>query len=80
MFASLSGLLGRGSALSFVPEGTPYPTAFGGWQHFPGKMRDEGTAVSVFKISSTSKTDPKLVAARNGIRRLKMVRPAAIFP
>ena len=36
-------------------------------------MRDDSSPVSIFRISSSSKTDPKLVAARNGVRRLKMV-------
>ena len=33
--------------------------------------------VSVFKITGASASDPKLVAARNGVKRLRTVRASA---
>lgn len=73
MFAKLSALVGSSSSLPFeiVEE---YGHGWGHWTHSAGKMYADGSRVSVFRISAESETDPKLIAARNGVKRLKMVR------
>eukprot|EP00890_Picochlorum_soloecismus_P003257 jgi/Picsp_1/3932/NSC_01444-R1_protein kinase len=73
MFAKLSALVGSSSSLPFetVEE---YGHGWGHWTHSAGKMYADGSRVSVFRISAESETDPKLIAARNGVKRLKMLR------
>jgi len=73
MFAKLSALVGSSSSLPFeiVEE---HGHGWGHWTHSAGKMYADGSRVSVFRISAESETDPKLIAARNGVKRLKMVR------
>ena len=72
MFAKLSALVS--SAPSFPYQiGEPYRTAWGGWKHFKGKSNSDGSAVSIFRTSSTNKQDPKLTSARNGLKRLRTV-------
>ncbi len=72
MFGKLISSIAGGYALPFV-MGEPYRTGWGAWTHYRGTTKDETTQVSVFRISATSKNDPKLVAARNGVKRLKLV-------
>lgn len=74
MFAKLSALVAGGPALNYTIDPTPYGVAWGGWTHFPGTSKDDGSAVSVFRIAAGDPADPKLVAARNGAKRLRMVR------
>ena len=45
-----------------------------GWQHLDGKSKEDGSPVSIFRISANSTNDKKLQAARNGVKRLKSVR------
>jgi len=72
MFAKLSALVS--SAPSFPYQiGEPYRTAWGGWKHFKGTSNSDGSAVSIFRTSSTNKQDPKLTSARNGVKRLRTV-------
>ena len=72
MFAKLSALVGSGPVFPYT-LGREFGTAWGSWKHFEGVAKEDESAVSVFRISSASKSDPKLQAARNGVRRLKMV-------
>lgn len=72
MFAKLTALVGGGFNFPYVVE-EPYDSAWGQWTHYRGKSKDDGSPVSIFKISATDANDKKLVCARNGVRRLKMV-------
>lgn len=73
MFAKLSALVGSGNALPFeITE--EYGMSWGQWTHCGGVMTSDGQKkVSVFRISGRSEMDQKIVAARNGVKRLKMV-------
>mmetsp|Transcript_8758 Transcript_8758/g.18684 ORF Transcript_8758/g.18684 Transcript_8758/m.18684 type:complete len:802 (-) Transcript_8758:459-2864(-) len=82
MFAKLTGGLTSGltalagfgsSAFPYTVEDA-YPSAWGQWAHHKGTAREDGSAVSIFKVTATDPNDRKLVVARNGIRRLKMLR------
>lgn len=72
MFAKLSALVGGGYTFPYTLE-EPYDTAWGQWSHHRGKSNNDGSAVSVFKISATDPNDRRLACARNGIKRLKLV-------
>lgn len=73
MFARLTALVGSGTGLPF--DVTEDPTlAWGSWTHTRGTWKADGSAVSVFRVSSGNPTDPKLSAARNGTKRLRTVR------
>ncbi|GAB4824254.1 hypothetical protein N2152v2_011300 [Parachlorella kessleri] len=73
MFARLTALVSSGSSLPFE-LGEPLGSTWGAWAHFRGTAKADGSSVSVFRISAQSKQDPKLVAARNGAKRLRMLR------
>lgn len=73
MFAKLSALVGGGPALNYNVDPEPYEVAWGCWTHFGGTSREDGSPVSVFRIAATDPNDLKLVAARNGVKRLRMV-------
>lgn len=75
MFARLTALVSSGSSLPFE-LGEPFPSSWGAWTHYRATAKADGSAVSVFRVSAAAKQDPKLVAARNGVRRLKMVGAA----
>lgn len=72
MFAKLSALVGSSSALPFqiVQE---YGRGWGHWTHSSGVLNADGSSVSIFRISAKGELDPMLIAARNGVKRLKMV-------
>jgi len=72
MFAKLSALVGSSSSLPFqiVRE---YGRGWGQWTHSSGVLNADGSSVSIFRISSKGELDPSLIAARNGVKRLKMV-------
>lgn len=72
MFARLTALVSSSSGLPFE-LGEPHRSAWGTWTHYRATAKADGSAVSVFRVSAQSKQDPKLVAARNGVKRLKMV-------
>lgn len=80
MFAKLSALVGGGPALNYNVEPEPYEVAWGCWTHFPGSSREDGSPVSVFRIAATDPNDLKLVAARNGVKRLRMVSKIMFGP
>ncbi|GLI62075.1 hypothetical protein VaNZ11_004633 [Volvox africanus] len=73
MFAKLTALVGGGYSFPYAIE-EPYDSAWGQWTHFRGKSKDDNSPVSIFKISSANANDPILVCARNGVKRLKMLR------
>ncbi|GIL75242.1 hypothetical protein Vretifemale_5022, partial [Volvox reticuliferus] len=73
MFAKLTALVGGGYSFPYVTE-EPYDSAWGQWTHFRGKSKDDNSPVSIFKISSANANDAILVCARNGVKRLKMLR------
>ncbi|KXZ49263.1 hypothetical protein GPECTOR_22g856 [Gonium pectorale] len=73
MFAKLTALVGGGFSFPYVLE-EPYESAWGQWTHYRGKSKDDNSPVSIFRISATDPNDPKLVCARNGVKRLKMLR------
>lgn len=74
MFAKLTALVGVGGYTFPYNLEEPYPTAWGMWTHYRGSTKEDGSRVSIFKISSTDPADRQLVIARNGTKRLKMVR------
>ena len=73
MFAKLSALVGGGPALNYNIE-EAYQQAWGPWTHYAGTHKDDNSRVSVFKVFAIDPIDRVLVAARNGVKRLKMVR------
>jgi SCY1-like protein 1 len=79
MFAKLSALVAGGPALNFNVDPHQYDTAWGCWTHHNGTSKEDGSAVSVFKIAAVDPNDVKLVAARNGVKRLKMVSSNVSF-
>ena len=77
MFAKLTALVGGGPALNYTVDNA-YPDAWGCWTHHAGVSKEDNTTkVSVFKIATNDPNDPHLIAARNGVKRLKLVRAAA---
>ena len=73
MFARLTALVGSGPGLPFDLQ-EAHPSAWGPWTHYRATMKADGSAVSVFKVWAHTKDDPRLMAARNGVKRLRMVR------
>jgi SCY1-like protein 1 len=67
----LKQLVGGGSNFPYI-IGTEYNSAFGSWSHYEGTCKEDNSSVSIFKLTS-NKSDPKLEAARNGVKRLKSV-------
>lgn len=74
LFSSLSSLVGGGFKLPYN-VGQQYETAWGNWTHFSATGKEDGKPASVFKIVADPE-DRKLVVARNGVKRLKMVSGA----
>lgn len=77
LFSSISKLVSGGPALNYTLADEPYGTAWGCWTHFPGTSKEDGSSASVFKLTAADPNDLKLAAARNGVKRLKMVRSSA---
>ena len=75
MFGSFGNLFGpSGPALS-ADIGEAYPRSFGGWTHHKGTLKEDGSAVSVFKFVGNLQTDRvRIETARNGAKRLKLTR------
>jgi SCY1-like protein 1 len=78
MFAKLAGgltaLTGFGGTAFPYNVDEAYPDSWGHWVHHSGSSKEDGSLVSIFKIASEDPSDRKLIAARNGVKRLKMVR------
>lgn len=49
-------------------------SGWGSWQLYSGTLRADGSAVSIFRLSVSNPGDPKLAAARNGVKRLRTLR------
>lgn len=75
----LSALAGYNTAFPYIVE-DPHPSAWGHWTHYRGRTKDDGCVVSIFKICAQDPNDRQLVAARNGIKRLKLLRHPNILP
>lgn len=73
MFAKLSALVGGGYTFPYNVEDA-YDVSWGNWTHHRGTAKDDGAPVSIFKISSPDPQDRRLVVARNGVKRLKLLR------
>lgn len=76
-FAKLSSLVSGGYTFPYS-IGDAYSASWGSWTHFQGAHKETGAAVSVFRVSSGNKDEPKMVAARIGVKRLRTVRQSAI--
>lgn len=77
LFSSISKLVSGGPALPYTLAEEPYQTAWGCWTHYPATSKDDGSPASVFKLTASDPNDLKLAAARNGVKRLRMVRASA---
>ncbi|CAK0749386.1 hypothetical protein CVIRNUC_001906 [Coccomyxa viridis] len=74
MFAKLTALVSSSPTFPYQ-LGDPYDDAWGcSWTHYKATKKEDGSVVSVFKLTSENAHDRKLVAARNGVKRLRMVR------
>lgn len=71
-FSKLSNLVSGGYTFPYV-LGEKYSTAWGQWSHFQAEHSDTKVKVSVFRISSSGKDEPKMIAARSGVKRLRTV-------
>lgn len=76
MFAKLSALVSSAPAFPYS-TGQAFDTAWGSWTHYRGTKKEDGSDVSIFRVSAASKDDQKLQIARNGVKRLKLVMTAA---
>jgi hypothetical protein len=72
MFAKLTALVGGGYTFPYNVE-EAYSSSWGGWTHHKGTSKEDSSNVSVFKYTANEPNDPRLAAARNGVKRLKMV-------
>ena len=73
MFGRVFALVGGGGPSLPYNVGEAYDSSWGSWTHCRGDSKEDGSLVSVFRISAANKEDAKLVAARNGVKRLRMV-------
>ena len=73
MFGRVFALVGGGGPSLPYNVGEAYDSSWGSWTHCRGDSKEDGSPVSVFRISAANKEDAKLVAARNGVKRLRMV-------
>ena len=73
MFGRVFALVGGGGPSLPYNVGEAYGSSWGSWTHCRGDSKEDGSPVSVFRISAANKEDAKLVAARNGVKRLRMV-------
>ena len=72
MFAKLSALVSSGPVFPYT-LGTQYATSWGNWSHYQGVAKEGEAKVSIFRLSALREDDTKLVAARNGVKRLRTV-------
>lgn len=77
MFAKLTSLVSGGFNFPYNVE-EAYASSWGQWKHHKGTAKEDGSPVSVFKVSSVDPNDRCLAVARNGVKRLKMVRQGSI--
>lgn len=74
MFSRLTALVGGGPSLPFELGEPAGDARWGQWQLYHGTLRADGSPVSIFRVSAAQPGDPKLAAARNGMKRLRMLR------
>ncbi|KAG0591818.1 hypothetical protein KC19_1G204500 [Ceratodon purpureus] len=76
MLKFLKGVVGSGGGIKDLPYniGEPYATAWGGWTHCRGTSKDDNSPVSIFSYTGSNAQDARLAAARNGAKRLRIVR------
>ncbi|GMH33401.1 hypothetical protein BSKO_01235 [Bryopsis sp. KO-2023] len=72
MFAKLTALVGGGSALAYNVE-EAYPISWGCWKHHKGTSKEDGSKVSIFKVTGQP-SDLAVGAARHGVKRLRTLR------
>jgi hypothetical protein len=72
MFAKLAAVIGQ-PALPFTLGEQHAGGGWAGWAHYAGTAREGGAPVSVWRIASSRRDDPRLEAARHGVRKLKTV-------
>ena len=73
MFNQLAALVGQGPAFPYTVGDPHAGGGWAGWTHHAGTARDDGAPVSVWRLAAAP-GDPRLEAARHGVRRLKTVR------
>jgi len=76
MFKSLSGLFSSAPAFPYVLD-EPYEGAWGEeamWTHYRGHAKEDNAPVSIFKTNPSSLESSQWQCAKNGARRLKMLR------
>ncbi|KAK3284628.1 hypothetical protein CYMTET_7730 [Cymbomonas tetramitiformis] len=73
MFKSLSSLWSSGPSLNYSVE-EPFGSAFGTWIHYSGKSKEDESEVSVFKMQCSDVLDPRMIAAKNGVKRLRTIK------
>ncbi|CAD7699921.1 unnamed protein product [Ostreobium quekettii] len=73
MFAKLTALV-SGSAAFAYDVGEAFPSGWGSWTHHRGTIKEDGSEVSVFKVTAPSSGDGRLAAARHGVKRLRTLR------
>lgn len=71
MFAKLSALVGGGSTFAYN-LGEPYSVAWGCWSHLSGTAKEDGSRVSIFKVTGHT-GDTAVAAARHGVKKLRTV-------
>ncbi|KIZ00224.1 putative inactive serine/threonine-protein kinase scy1 [Monoraphidium neglectum] len=74
LFSSISKLVSGGPSLAYTVGEEPYSQAWGCWTHYPATSKEDGSPASVFKLIAADPNDRKLAAARNGVKRLRMLR------
>eukprot|EP00897_Mesotaenium_endlicherianum_P001621 jgi/Mesen1/1487/ME000132S00434 len=74
----LRSVLGTGGGIKDFPYtlGEPYSTAWGSWTHYRGTSKEDGSAVSIFSLTGSNAQDARLIAARNGAKRLRTLTGA----
>jgi hypothetical protein len=77
LFSSISKLVSGGPSLAYTVGEEPYSQAWGCWTHYPATSKEDGSPASVFKLIAADPNDRKLAAARNGVKRLRMVCASA---
>lgn len=72
MFAKLTALVSGTSSTPFTIDKT-LENKQGIWEHHHGKLREDNSIVSIFKLSNVHPMDATLAAARHAIKSLKTV-------
>lgn len=79
MFASLTSLLGGGYVFPYE-LGERYDIAWGRWEHLRATRTEDSKEVSCFRLTAKPSETLMLEAARNGVKRLRMVRSCSCWP